>query len=144
MSGIYFVIYSLFPYIPNYIFMKLKHVLCIIWIAPLHVKQPAVINCITFNEFTLTRILRILKKNITRRDFPITINAIIELTICLPAWLRTTKYRIKDATSDRANNPQRRSTCFGFYCLLPSLPAAWVSSYIALQGITTGRTKCVI
>jgi len=74
----------------------------------------------------------------------ITIEAIIKLTISLTARLRTTKYLIKDAKSDRANNPQRRSTCFGFYCLLPLLSAALVSSYIALQGITTGRTKCVI
>ena len=54
------------------------------------------------------------------------------------------KNHIQNPTIDRANNPQRRSICFGFYYLLPLLPAAWVSSYIALQDITTGRTKCVI
>jgi len=58
--------------------------------------------------------------------------------------IRYEKKHIKDTKIERTNNPQRCSTCFGFYCLLLLLPAALVSSYIALMGITTGRTKCVI
>jgi hypothetical protein len=66
---------------------------------------------------------------------------ILDIPNCLISF---DTYHKKDNTSDRSNNPQRRSTCFGFYCLLLSLPAALVSSYIPLQGITAGRTNFVI
>jgi len=51
---------------------------------------------------------------------------------------------IKNDTTDRANNPQRRSTCFGFYCLLPLLSAVLVSSFIPCQIIARRRTNSVI
>ena len=54
------------------------------------------------------------------------------------------KKHIKDSTSNRVNKPQRQSTCIGFYCLLPLLSAALVSSHVPLQSITTGRKNFVI
>ena len=63
----------------------------------------------------------------------------------LPKCLITyDKKHINDDTIYRANKPQRRSTCFGFYYLFPLLPAAMVTSFIPLQNITRRRTNSVL
>jgi len=64
--------------------------------------------------------------------FPIKIEDVRLFNICRITWFVTTK-SYTNPKSDRYNKPQRCSTCFSFYCLLPSLPAVLVSSYIPLQ-----------